>query len=176
MAFAKPKPLNREELLGYALRLLGGRSLSVAELRQKLKQRAQEPGDIDPVVAQLKEYGYLNDEKMAEGFAASRRDGRGFGKQRVLSDLLKKRVAPKVAERAVGEAFAGVDETAMIEDYLARKYRTRNLGALLQEPAKLAGVYRRLRLAGFSSAASIRVLKRFAAEAEALEGLEDAGS
>lgn len=174
MAFAKPKPLNQEGLTAYALRLLGGRPLSVAQLRQKLLPRALPGTSIDEVVSRLKEYGYLDDSRLAEGFATARRDSRGFGKQRVLSDLLKKRVAPKVAEKAVTEAFTGVDETALIEDYLARKFRNRNLGALLQEPTKLAGVYRRLRLAGFASGPSIRVLKRYAAEADNLEGLDDA--
>ena len=174
MAFTRAKPLKEDELKAYALRLLTARPLSVAQLRQKLLQRAEPGASIDPIVAHLKEYGYLNDSRLAEGFAASRRDNQGFGKQRVLSDLLRKRVAPKVAENAVTEAFTGVDEVAMIEDYLARKYRNRDLGALLQEPSKLAGVYRRLRLAGFASGPAIRVLKRYAAEAGQLEGLDDA--
>jgi regulatory protein len=173
MAFAKPKPLNREALQAYALRLLGGRPLSVAQLRQKLLPRAEPGVSVDELVDHLKEYGYLNDSRLAEGFATARRDSGSFGKQRVLSDLLKKRVAPKVAERAVSDAFTGLDETALIEDYLARKFRNRDLGALLQEPSKLAAVYRRLRLAGFASSPSIRVLKRYAAQADNLEGLDD---
>ena len=62
----------------------------------------------------------------------------------------------------------------MIEEYLARKFRATNLPIYLQDEKKLASVYRRLRTAGFSSGASIRVLKRYAAQAEELEGLEDA--
>ena len=57
----------------------------------------------------------------------------------------------------------------MIESFLARKYRGKDLGALLSEEKHLASAFRRLRAAGFSTGNSIRVLKRFAAEADRLE-------
>ena len=172
----KPKTLNPEALKSYAVRLLGGRALSVAELKQKLRRRAADAGDIDAVVAQLKDYGYLNDSRYAEHFAGSRAAGASYGRQRVLSDLLRKKVAPKVAEKAVAEAFEGVNETERIEEFLARKYRGKNLGAMLKEDKTLASVFRRLRTAGFSSGASIRVLKRHASQAEQLEGMEEGDS
>jgi hypothetical protein len=43
----------------------------------------------------------------------------------------------------------------------------------LAEEKHLASAYRKLRLGGFSSGNSIRVLKRYAAEADRLEGLEE---
>lgn len=173
MPFAKPKPLAREELKTYALRLLGARALSVAELKERLRRRAAVQADVEAVVGSLKDLSLLNDPRFADSFAATRRDSRGFGRQRVLSDLLKKRVAPAVAERAVSQAYAGTDETALVEEYLARKFRTQNLGTLLRNPAKLASVFRRLRQAGFASGPAIRVLKRYAAEAEQLEDLDE---
>ena len=57
----------------------------------------------------------------------------------------------------------------MIEAFLKRKYRGKDLGALLQEQKELASAFRKLRGAGFSTGNSIRVLKRYAAEAERLE-------
>jgi regulatory protein len=60
----------------------------------------------------------------------------------------------------------------LIEDFLKRKYRGKQLGAFLAEEKNLAGAYRRLRYAGFSSGASIRVLKRFAGQPEVLDALE----
>ena len=97
---------------------------------------------------------------------------KGLGKTRVLRDLMARRVAPAVAKEAVDAAFEGVDEIAMIEAFLARKYRGKDLGALLQEQKQLASAFRKLRGAGFSTGNSIRVLKRYAAEAERLEELE----
>jgi regulatory protein len=162
-----------EALKAHALRLLGGRAMSSAQLKARLRLRALSDEDIDAVVASLREYGFLNDRRFAEGFATARRDSRGFGAQRVLSDLMRQKVAGGVAKQVVAETFAETDETAMIEDYLRRKFRNTNLGELLAQPSKLASVYRRLRTAGFSQGNSIRVLKRFAAHADELESVEE---
>jgi hypothetical protein len=62
---------------------------------------------------------------------------------------------------------------ALIEAFLRRKYRSVTLDVFLAEPKNLASAYRRLRLAGFASGNSLRVLKRFAREPELLDGLED---
>ncbi|MBI5085094.1 MAG: RecX family transcriptional regulator [Acidobacteria bacterium] len=173
MAFGQPKKLAAGELKDYAVRLLAGRSLSVADLKVKLRQRAANQADIDEIVLQLKEYGALSDSRYAEHYAGVRAGGGAFGRQRVLSDLLRRKVAPKIAEKAVGDAFTGLDESEMIQQWLARKYRNQDLSTLLKDPAKLGSAYRRLRQAGFASGPSIRVLKRFASQAEQLEGLED---
>jgi len=164
--------LGREELKQYALRVLGARAISTAQLKAKLRTRAGRREDVDEVVASLRAYGFLNDSRFAEGFATARRDSRGFGRQRVMADLVKQRVAPAVARKAVDQAYAGTNETAMIEAFLARKYRGADLPALLADERKLAAAYRRLRAAGFSSSQSIRVLKRFSARADDLESME----
>lgn len=173
MAFKQPKKLEAGELREYAIRQLTARALSVGDLKAKLRQRAARVEDVDEVVAALKEAGALNDTRFAEHFSARRAVSGAYGKQRVMVELMKRRVAGKVAEKAVAEAFEGQDEVALIEGWLERKYRNQDLGALLQEPAKLAGVYRRLRQAGFATGPAVRVLKRFAAQAEELEGLEE---
>lgn len=169
----KARPLGLEELNSYALKLLAGRSLSVAELRDRLRKRAENPADVSTVLAALKEHQFVDDRRFAEHFAAVRKDSRGLGRQRALSDLLKKRVAPSVAQAAVDGAYAGADEGEMIENYLGRKYRSRNLSAMLKDDRELASVFRRLRSAGFSAGNSIRVLKRYAAQADQIEDFED---
>jgi regulatory protein len=169
-----PRLLDAEGLWGFALKSLGMRGLTVSELREKLRKRAQDPLDVDGVLAKLKEYGYLNDDRFAETFATARRDNQGFGKRRVLQDLKQRRVAPKVAEQAVQQTFEGVDETAMIEQFLARKFRGKDLHEYLQEQKHLAAAFRRLQYAGFGAGPSIQVLKRYAAQAEQLEPEEPA--
>jgi len=175
----KPKPLDREGLMAYAARILSARAQTISELRDKLKRRAAQAGDADEVLARLKQMGYLNDQRFAEGFASWRRDHEGLGKARVMRDLMARRVAPAVAKSATEAAFRETDEIALIERFLARKYRGKDLGALLREEKHLASAYRKLRLAGFSSGNAIRVLKRHAAEAERLEemaeGIEEEG-
>jgi regulatory protein len=61
----------------------------------------------------------------------------------------------------------------LIEAFLKRKYRGKDLGPLLKEEKNLASAFRRLRYAGFSSSESIRVLKRYASRAEELELMEE---
>lgn len=166
------KRLDLEGLKEYALRALGGRAHSLGELRAKLMRRAASSSDVDGVIAQLKEHGYLDDRKYAASVAAAQLESRGVGKARALNELRKRRVAPAVAQNAVTSAYAGSDETALIEAYLRRKYRKTPLNEYLSEPKNLASAYRRLRGAGFSSDNSLRVLKRFAREPEILDVLE----
>jgi regulatory protein len=167
-----PKRLEKAALWNYALRVLGGRAHSVSELRDKLSRRAERQADVDDALSRLKEYGYLDDKRLAESYAASRRDNEGHGRQRVLSDLRGKHVAPAVAERAVSAAYREVDEIRLIEGFLQRKYRNIVLKEYLADRRHLASAYRRLRLAGFGSSRAIEVLKRYAEEAEALDALE----
>jgi len=163
------KTLDENGLMAFAARALSARALTISELREKLKRRAAELSDVDIVVARLKESGYLNDQRFAESYASWRRDDGGFGKTRVLRDLMARRVAPAVARKASEKAFEGADEIAMIEKFLDRKYRGKDLGALLKEEKNLAAAYRKLRISGFSTSNSVRVLKRYAEQAELLE-------
>jgi regulatory protein len=170
----KPKLLDREGLMNAALRALGGRALSTGELRERLRRRAENVADVDAVLAKLKEAGYLNDRRFAENFAASRLQNQGLGKARVLRDLRGHRVAGKLAEQVAEQTYRDTNEADLIEDFLRRKYRGKQLGTFLAEEKNLAAAFRRLRYAGFSAGESIRVLKRFAREPERLDALEDA--
>jgi regulatory protein len=169
MPLSKPKRLAGDGLKAYALRQLAGRALSSGELREKLRRKAENPADVDAVMKELEELRLTDDGRFAGHFASSRASSGTFGRQRVLTDLMRKRVPRKVAEHAVTEAYSETDEPAQVRAWLERKYRGKNLAELLKDPAQLAGAFRRLRTAGFSSAASIRVLKTWDQRAEDLE-------
>jgi regulatory protein len=170
----KSRLLDADGLLQYALRTLTGRALSAGELRAKLELRAERPELVRQTLERLKEYGYLDDRRFAEAFSTARLDSDGFGKQRVLRDLQRRRVAPGLARETVERVFAGADESALVEEYLRRKFRGVALEEYLAEPRHLASAYRRLRAAGFSAGIAIHVLKRHSKQAEALDGLEEA--
>jgi len=144
----------------------------MVEIRQKLDARAERPEDADSVMAQLKEYGYLDDKRFAEGFAAARLENQKLGRSRVLRDLRRRRVAPATAEGSVRAVYAKVDETALIEEWVRRKYRLASREELFQNEKDLASAYRRLLHAGFRSGDIIRVLKRFAKDPDLLDGFE----
>lgn len=156
----------------YALRVLGGHACSSGELREKLRAKAERAADVDPTIARLKECGYLNDRKFAESFAAARLENEGLGKTRVLADLSRRRVAPAVAQQTVGKVYQDVDEQALAEDFVRRKFRMASRESLFQDDKQMASAYRRLVRAGFRSATVVTVLKKFARDPDLLDGFE----
>jgi regulatory protein len=168
----KRAPLDANGLWEFALKTLGARACSTGELRQKLRARAERAEDVDATLARLKEYRYLDDRRFAESFAAARLENQRLGKHRVVRDLLRRRVAPALAESVTGKTFQRVDEVALIEEHIRRKYRATKRVGLFKDEKDLASAYRRLLRAGFSTGNIIRVLKRFAANPELLDGFE----
>jgi regulatory protein len=157
---ARPAKLAEDALWDHALKQLSRRAHSSNELRNKLAQRAESPATVTAVMLKLREYGYTDDRQYSEAFASSRLQNEGFGKFRVLRDLQAKRVSSNVAAEAVAKVFEGADEKELIDAYLARKYRSVDLREFLQQDKNVAAAYRRLRTAGFSSAATLAALKR----------------
>ncbi len=160
----RPRPrLDENALFDYAVQALAARAHSSAELRRKLRAKAARAGDVERVVARLKECGYLSDRRFAETLAGARLHNQGFGKARVLRELRGRRVAPSVAEKAVRDTYAEVDETALIEQYVERRILRAGRGERLRDEKELASAYRKLLRAGFSHGNALGVLKRLAA-------------
>jgi len=168
----KSRHLDSEGLWNYALRALGGRAHSTGEMREKLNRRAENPDDVERVLARLRDSRYLDDHLFAEGYATARLANERFGKTRVLQDLRHRRVAPALAEKTVQAVYQDVDESALIEEWIRRKYRTTPRERLFQEEKDLASAYRRLLRAGFRTGEIVRVLKKFAANPELLDNFE----
>jgi regulatory protein len=168
----KPRLLSGPKLLEYALRVLTARAVSTGELREKLRRRAEQASDIDETIARLKDYGYLNDRRFAEGFAAARLSNDKFGRVRVLRDLRQRRVAPALAEATVREVYQDVNEQALIDDWIRRKYRLADRGGFFQDHKDLAKAYARLLRAGFRTGEIITALKKFAKNPELLDSFE----
>jgi len=168
----EPRRLDAGRLWEYALKSLAGRAHSTGELREKLRRRAERVADIDDVLARLKESGYLDDRRYAESFAAARLSTEKFGRTRVLQDLRQRRVAPALAERTVHQVYQDVNEEALIEDWIRRKYRLAPREGLFREDKDLAAAYRRLLRAGFRTGDIVRVLKRFARNPDLLDSFE----
>ena len=160
-----PRKLAASALWEYALKAVGQRAQSSGELRTKLRNRAANASDVDATIAKLKEYGMLDDRRFAESFATARLENQGFGKARALHDLRQRRVAPAVAEKAVQQIYEGRDEIKLIEEFLRRKLRGKDLA----EEKDLASAFRRLRAAGFSPGNSLGVLKRMAKNPEMVD-------
>jgi len=168
----KVRHLDSEGLWAYALRVLGSRAHSTGEMREKLGRRAENAEDVEGILARLKESQYLDDRQFAEGYATARLSNERFGKSRVLQDLRHRRVSNSLAEKTVQTVYQDVDEGALIEEWIRRKYRTAERESLFQSDKDLASAYRRLVRAGFKTGEIVKALKKFAKNPELLDGFE----
>jgi regulatory protein len=172
--FKRPKRLyeNENALYDYAVRALGRRMRSVAELKRLMRQRVpkDERGQllVEMVILRLKDQKYLNDTNYAAAYASFRRDNEKFGKRRVITDLKVKGVHSDVIEKVVDDAYAAVNEEDLARAYLKRKR--------LKKPANdkdAARIFRWLIRAGFGVGVAIKVLKNWQVDDELLTALQE---
>jgi regulatory protein len=98
------------EALRYALRLLGYRDRSAAEIRQKLYEKGFAKDVSDDTLALLQEKGYIDDRKFAELVKSDAIERRHFGPQGVKRLLLKKGIPPEIMNvmaAVADEEYAG---------------------------------------------------------------------
>ncbi len=159
----KPTRLEAPALFTYALNSLARRACSASEMQRKLQRRAASGSDVDKILTRLTDLGYLNDEKFAHSFAHWRLDNQKLGKRRVSRDL-RFRLGPgeeaaELAGRAIEAAYGEVDESKLLKEYLARRFRGRPVQT---DRRKIASLYRHLVVAGFSPGTIIPALKKVA--------------
>ena len=90
-----------------ALKLLGRRELSEAQVRQRLARRAHDPDAIDAAVARLLDERAIDDRRVADAIARTETGVRRRGKLRVLRKIESAGIAAATAKRAVDAVFDG---------------------------------------------------------------------
>jgi regulatory protein len=169
---SKPKPpLDEAGLLDYAVKALGRRMRSEAEIRRLMAGRVEHDPEGEALIARvlvrLKEYGYLNDTVFAETYTRLRQENEKFGQRRVRQDLQQKGVKPALIEETLTARYGQMDEAALARQHLERKR--------LKKPTsekETARILRRLVGAGFSTTAIYKVLREWDVPEETLEGIE----
>ena len=169
-----PRKLSVESLYDYALRALGRRSITLAELRAKLDRRCAAEDDVEEVVSRLLGYGYLDDKQVAESHSSFRRDHALVGQKRVLTELRRRGVDESLAERAVADAYEDFDESEVAREFLRRKLGTRHQEASIDAPKEILRLYRALVRAGFGASAIIDALQEVSSNEELLDRLAEA--
>ncbi len=106
--------------MGRALNLLGYRSRSSVEIRQRLGRAGYVEETIELVIARLEELGYLDDEQHARDLA--REKSRKYGPRRVYGELRKGGLDEATAWSVVEEEFAGRSESEEAFEAAARRY------------------------------------------------------
>jgi regulatory protein len=170
---SKPKPfLNEAGLFDYAVKALGRRMRSEAELRRLMKTRvepgAQGEAAIAAVLTRLKEYGYLNDATFAEAYARLRQENEKFGVRRVRQDLQQKGVHADLITETLDARYGQTNEEALAREHLERK-RIRKP----ENEKETARVMRRLVTAGFSTGVIYKILRQWDVPDEALAALDN---
>ena len=123
-----------------AYRYLTIRPRSRTEVERRLRDRGFAPEIIVPVVSHLVRLGYIDDERFARDWAASRVRTRGYGRRRVERELRDRGVDAETVRRTAQELFHDVSEKD-----IARKEAEKKLRAMTRLPPDI----QRRRLAGF---------------------------
>jgi len=118
----------RERTFQRAVKLLAAKPRSVAELRERLLEKEWTNGEIvEAVLAKLGEYGYLNDERFAFGYASYRVRQKPMGRQRLKRDLQLKKVDRATADEALRLVFEETPEEELIDRAIEKRTRLRGL-------------------------------------------------
>jgi len=169
---AKPRPLLDEPaLFDYAVKALGRRMRTEAELRKLMSSRVQEGPFGETIMAstviRLKEYGYLNDASFAETYTRLRQENDKFGERRVRQDLRQKGLDADLIDETIEARYGETNEVQLARQHLERKR--------IPKPTndkESARVMRRLIAAGFSTTTIYKLLRQWDVPDEMLAALE----
>jgi regulatory protein len=116
----------RRRTFQHAVKLLAAKSRSIAELRERLLERPQtNEATVEAVIARLCEYGYLDDQRYAVGYASLKVRQRPLGRARLARDLQFKQVSSEVAEQALDQVFQETSEADLLDRAVAKRLRLR---------------------------------------------------
>ena len=114
----------RKRTFDRAIKLISAKSRSVAELRERLlESKTATKEDVDAVIARLKEYGYLDDERFALSYASLKVKQRPIGRRRLERDLKFKKVDSTVADEALELVYAETSEAELIDRAIEKRIR-----------------------------------------------------
>jgi regulatory protein len=108
-----------------AAKLLAAKPRSVAELRERLLERCSSKAIVETVIARLREYGYLDDERYALGYVSSKVRQQPIGRRRLQQSLQMKKVDRAVADEALAQVFAETSEEELIDRAIEKRVRLR---------------------------------------------------
>lgn len=144
MSFDKPS------LKGRALRLLGGREHSRAELERKLKRFEEEPGTLAQTLDELQAKGFIDEQRVIESVVY--RHAAKLGAARIKQELQSKGLAPDAINAALTDLQSSEPERALA---VWRK----KFGQLPVDAQAAAKQMRFLAARGFGADAIRRVVK-----------------
>lgn len=106
-------------------KLLAAKARSVAELRERLLERCSDEAVVETVIARLREYGYLDDERYAVSYASTKVRQSPLGRRRLEQSLAMKKVDRSVADEALDQVYAETPEEELIDLAIEKRVRLR---------------------------------------------------
>ena len=140
-----------------ALKMLGRRELSEAQIRQRLARKEYDEAAIDEAVARLVAERAIDDNRVAEAIARTETSFRKRGKLRVKRKIESAGISPSTAKRAVDEVFGALDPDALLESALAKRLRH---GSTIADDREFNRLYRYMVGQGFESDRVVARLKK----------------
>ncbi|HEY0172766.1 MAG TPA: regulatory protein RecX [Pyrinomonadaceae bacterium] len=158
----------RARTLQRAVKLLAAKPRSIEELRERLLEKGwADEAAVEHALAKLKEYGYLDDERFAFGFASYRVKQKPVGRQRLARDLQTKKISKETADAALELVYQETPEEELIARAIDKRVRLRGRPATRQETKSL---YDHLLRLGFSYDLIIRKVREASEAPEEDEG------
>lgn len=153
----------KDNIYDAAYRHLANRSRSVQEMRKHLRKKEYEQEEIEAVVNEFLQCGYLNDYNFALEYCRYA-VGKGKGKRRIFAELAEKGVAKDTAEMAFddfAESEDGYSEENSALQVAEKILRLAGIEEGQPVPDKIkARIARNLAQKGFSSELIYRIISR----------------
>ncbi len=147
-----------------AVKLLAAKPRSIEELRERLLEKGwADEAAVEHALEKLKEYGYLDDERFAFGFASYRVKQKPVGRQRLARDLQTKKISKETADAALELVYQETPEEELIARAIEKRVRLRGRPTTRQETKSL---YDHLLRLGFSYDLIIRKVREASAAPE----------
>lgn len=108
------------------------------QVRQRLTGKGFTKDELDDIIADLHEFGYIDDRRYAVEYAEARFRSKGYGPGRIRRELVEDGVSCDYVTEAVAAA-ASADMYSMSAKKIAEKFRDRVEGTLPERKKKLAG-------------------------------------
>ncbi len=157
-----PAPLDPEEArqaaFAVALRLLAGREMSTARIRDRLHERGFPDDAVETAVARLTSAGVLDDRRAVRAAARTLVSVRLRGRHRVDRELERLGFERDMAVQAMLEVLEAVDEAALVARVVESKMRG---GKTLPDEAAYRRLFGTLLRRGFPGSLVREALKPY---------------
>ncbi len=161
----------REEAWAAGLRLLAGRELSAAGVRERLAARGFQPDAVEAAVERLTASRALDEQRAVRAVAHTLVHVKRHGRARARRELVARGFTPDGAEAALAETLSDQDERAAVERVLDLKLRGRPLDR--GDQAASRRLFAMLLRRGYAAGVAREALRRRTGQAPPLDDDED---